>query len=143
MLDIAKHKKTVSKKEIQLKFVKTNENGGVGANLLVGVMAKTAYQATAGQSAYALQAVEGEAKFCLVGESDDANNPTSFAANTAYLVLPAGQNQTIGLRFGDATLIERVENVAENGVIYDLMGRRVENATKGVYIMNGKKVLVK
>ncbi len=28
-------------------------------------------------------------------------------------------------------------------VIYDLQGRRVVNATKGLYIMDGKKVVVK
>jgi uncharacterized protein YkwD len=42
------------------------------------------------------------------------------------------------------TAIEGVE--AENGekVIYDLTGRRVENITNaGIYIVNGKKVLVK
>ena len=27
--------------------------------------------------------------------------------------------------------------------IYDLMGRRVENPEKGIYIVNGKRVLVK
>jgi uncharacterized GH25 family protein len=27
--------------------------------------------------------------------------------------------------------------------IYDLQGRRVQNATKGLYIRNGKKVVVK
>ena len=44
----------------------------------------------------------------------------------------------------DDTAIEGVE--AENGekVIYDLTGRRVENITNaGIYIVNGKKVLVK
>ena len=42
------------------------------------------------------------------------------------------------------TAIDDVE--AENGekVIYDLTGRRVENITNaGIYIVNGKKVLVK
>ena len=36
--------------------------------------------------------------------------------------------------------------VVENGakVIYDLTGRRIDNITKaGIYIVNGKKVLVK
>ena len=27
-------------------------------------------------------------------------------------------------------------------IIFDLMGRRVENATKGIYIVNGKRVLI-
>ena len=42
------------------------------------------------------------------------------------------------------TAIEEVES--ENGnvkVIYDLQGRRVNNPTKGMYIINGKKVLIK
>ena len=30
-----------------------------------------------------------------------------------------------------------------NGEIYDLSGRRVEKATKGIYLQAGKKVLVK
>ena len=29
------------------------------------------------------------------------------------------------------------------GAIYDLSGRRIEKAKKGLYIINGKKVLVK
>lgn len=45
---------------------------------------------------------------------------------------------------GEGTSIENIE--AENGikVIYDLTGRRVENVTNaGIYIVNGKKVIVK
>ena len=32
---------------------------------------------------------------------------------------------------------------AQPTVIYDLSGRRVENPTKGIYIINGKKVVIK
>ena len=32
---------------------------------------------------------------------------------------------------------------AGNGVIYDLQGRRVERAVRGLYIVNGRKVMVK
>lgn len=42
------------------------------------------------------------------------------------------------------TAIEGVEAEAENAVIYDLTGRRVNEITKaGIYIINGKKTLVK
>ena len=42
------------------------------------------------------------------------------------------------------TAIEGVEAEAENAVIYDLTGRRVNEITKaGIYIINGKKVMVK
>ena len=44
----------------------------------------------------------------------------------------------------NATSIEEVK--AESGKakgIYDLQGRKVENPTKGIYIIDGKKVFVK
>ncbi|MBP3614520.1 MAG: discoidin domain-containing protein [Bacteroidaceae bacterium] len=41
------------------------------------------------------------------------------------------------------TAIEEVKNEVVVEGIYDLSGRRVENPVKGVYIVNGKKVLVK
>ena len=43
----------------------------------------------------------------------------------------------------DQTGINAVEAVKENGAVYDLQGRRVLNPTKGLYIVNGKKVMVK
>ena len=44
---------------------------------------------------------------------------------------------------GQTTGVESIEVNAENQVIYDLSGRRVAKAGKGLYIINGKKVLVK
>ena len=47
---------------------------------------------------------------------------------------------------GEASGIENVnhnENYNENGNCYDLQGRRVHQPKKGLYIVNGKKVLVK
>ena len=44
----------------------------------------------------------------------------------------------------DATAINAVKsNVVENGTYYNLAGQRVNNPTKGLYIVNGKKVIVK
>lgn len=36
-----------------------------------------------------------------------------------------------------------ITSAAQDGVYYDLSGRRVENPTSGIYIVNGKKVFVK
>ncbi len=129
---VAADKKTVAQ------FVRTEKTARVEQNLLKGVTKKTSYAdvTVQGINAYALQLVEDKAKFCLVEGG-------SFAANTAYLELPAGQSQTIGLRFGDATMVEAVKAAEENSVIYDLTGRRVEKMTKGIYIVNGKKVMMK
>ena len=42
------------------------------------------------------------------------------------------------------TAIENIATEAGNAEIYDITGRRVENITKaGIYIVGGKKVLVK
>ena len=78
-------------------------------------------------------------------------NATQFnnAANKAYLVVPAAQAQGVAsysFRFGEGTTgIDEVKG--ENGnvkTIYDLTGRRVEEITApGIYIVGGKKVLVK
>ena len=47
--------------------------------------------------------------------------------------------------FGEGTTgVENVEVENASNVIYDLTGRRVEEiAAPGIYIVNGKKVLVK
>jgi len=51
---------------------------------------------------------------------------------------------SIRLGSGDTTGIKAVENVAAtNDVYYDLSGRRISEPTKGVYVKDGKKVVVK
>jgi len=45
---------------------------------------------------------------------------------------------------GEFTDIEAIKTAIENGEAYDLQGRRVENLSKkGMYIVNGKKIVVK
>ena len=44
---------------------------------------------------------------------------------------------------GTTSIDETIVNVQESTVIYDLQGRRVVNPTRGMYIVNGKKVWVK
>ncbi len=41
----------------------------------------------------------------------------------------------------EATSIDEVESADNEQIVYDLAGRRVANPTKGVYIVNGKKML--
>ena len=82
---------------------------------------------------------EAEAKFWPInGEG------LTIPANRSYL--PAG-TPTRGLEaiFGglgeDVTGISGVNADSRNAAIYDLQGRRVNKAEKGVYIINGKKVI--
>ncbi len=75
---------------------------------------------------------------------------TTVPGNKAFLVLTDAEAQAKGfiLTFedGSTTGIETVETSKgsiEDGVYYDLQGRRVENPTRGIYIVNGKKVVIK
>ena len=80
-------------------------------------------------------------------------NNTAFLNNANKAYLPASAVPTAngisfyGLRFDDeegTTAVENVEVVTEDVVIFDLSGRRVNEITApGIYIIGGKKVLVK
>ena len=78
------------------------------------------------------------------------NNVTNIPGNKAFLVLTSteAQAKSFVLEFedGGTTGIETIENSKnsiDDGVYYDLQGRRVENPTRGIYIVNGKKVVIK
>ena len=74
--------------------------------------------------------------------------PFQIEGHKAWLVVPKSSSSTRGFAIGgEATGIEMVsgdDNVEADAVYYDLQGRRVTKPTvKGVYIKNGKKVMVK
>ena len=105
--------------------------------------AATTYYTEAG-TYYALGIVDG-----VVAFYKDAFNNSRFQNNShkAYLYV-AGTNNTASysFRYGEGTtgIDEMTEQRAESKEIYDITGRRVENVTApGIYIVNGKKVLVK
>ena len=75
----------------------------------------------------------------------------TLPANKAYLVRNAGDGDSFAIDrsaiddiFDSATGVTRVV-VEDEGqtVVFDLQGRRVENPSKGIYIMNGKKTYIK
>ena len=71
---------------------------------------------------------------------------TNVKGGKAYLHVVDGEAAPMGLVFdfgGETTGVESIEVNTDNQVIYDLSGRRVAKAGKGLYIINGKKVLVK
>lgn len=67
-----------------------------------------------------------------------------LAANKAYLAVPNSAEVKSNLWFsGNATSVSIPKVEAENATIYNLAGQRVSTATKGLYIKNGKKYMVK
>lgn len=75
----------------------------------------------------------------------EAVENAQLKANSAYLVYE-GEVPAEGFKLheGEITGIGQVvAGEKQNGVYYDLSGRRVLNPVKGVYVKDGKKVLVK
>lgn len=116
-------------------------SGGVSYsnNMLVGVTTPTSIEPTAGDKTnYILK--------------DGAFHPTSggtVKANKAYLQLPtaASSREMLTIDFEDETTgIAEVRSKTEDvrGETYDLSGRKVyPPLRKGVYIVNGRKVIMK
>ena len=76
-------------------------------------------------------------------EGAEGNTHFKNNANRAYLPAPAAGVRFLSFDFGTETAIDELKG--ENGnvktVIYDLSGRRVQKAQKGLYIVNGVKVI--
>ena len=123
-------------------FAITEDVEAIEGNALRGSAAATYY--TAAGTYYALGLVDG-----VVGFYKDAFNNNRFQNNShkAYLYVEGTQNTaSYSFRFGEGTtgVDELIEQRAESKVIFDLTGRRVEDITApGIYIVGGKKVLVK
>ena len=68
----------------------------------------------------------------------------TIGANKAYLTYSAPTATRGYFLFDETTGIEMptVEDGNADAVFYDLQGRRVQNPTKGLYIVNGKKVFI-
>lgn len=64
-------------------------------------------------------------------------------AGTAYLAVPNAVSVKGFLLDGTPTAIEGVEAENNTDVIYNLSGQRVQKAQRGLYIVNGKKFMVK
>ena len=108
------------------------------SNLLVGVTTATPINATDGNKTnYILK--------------DGAFHPTSggtVKANKAYLQIPtaAAREGVLTIGFEDETTeikTTNYTNYTNDGAVYDLQGRKITQPTKGLYIMNGKKYIIR
>lgn len=90
---------------------------------------------------------------CTMQEISSALTFASYTGTTvkgfrAYLPVDnsttGGGDSSFRLVFGVPTGIDTIGNQpAQEQTVYDLSGRRVEHAGKGLYIVNGKKVMIK
>lgn len=125
-------------------FAASQKAGDVDAdNLLKG--SDEATQTTGGAVYYKLslnKAGDANSVGFYYGAADGA--AFTNGAHKAYLALPAASGVRAFLFNGNTTT--GIQNATANNAasqVYDLQGRRVQSAQKGLYIINGKKVLVK
>ena len=127
-------------------YVVNESTTDVTENLLVG----TGSESTSLQSSeivtyyvYGRQGTPKKEAFYKV-KTDKA---TTVSAGKAYLqinVPASGAKDAIYVGGGDTNGINAIENVdMQNGNIYNLQGQKVNRAQKGVYIVNGKKIVKK
>lgn len=141
----------------KITFSKTDDNwvrGDWSTNLLRGSFTNTYVQG----DAYVLSAPDGVESVGLYKAllNKDANGEagtTHFKNNAGKAYLPASALSAeaaesrfflFGFGDGEETGITETENglvKTENTVVYDLAGRRVQGAQKGIFIVNGKKVV--
>lgn len=114
-------------------------------NDLKGVLTTTELSSIANSDQVRIFSKKGD----VAGFYKPNTNITTLAANKVYVMAPANSTASLALNFGqeitgiDQVLNEVVENNENNAAIYDLTGRRVAKAVKGVYVKNGKKFIVK
>ena len=115
-------------------FTVTTNVAEIEGNDLVGTIETVAKTGTP----YTLQSYNDGVAF----KQYTGDNLTGFKA---YLVVE-GNAQAIRVTRGDEEGTTSIDNAQltidnENVVIYDLQGRRVEKMEKGIYIVNGKKII--
>lgn len=98
----------------------------------------TAWNAESGYTYYVLASTGSGVEFRPVDAGE-------IAAGKAFLKVAAGGTvHAFNVVFGDETGISEVVRDGEKeSAIFDLSGRRVAKPAKGLYIVNGKKILVK
>lgn len=111
------------------------------ANMLKGYNEATTIYSTEGDfTNYYLSNGTGGLGFYQV------NSSLNLGAHSAILQIPTSllaQARKINFVFDDeATGIESLKNDSENNLYFDLQGRRVNRPTKGIYIVNGNKMII-
>lgn len=85
-----------------------------------------------------LKATPGKA-YLKVSE-DEAKDPSSAALTRSFVF--GGGNETTGID-GITIMGTDVQRHGTIEGIFDLQGRKISNPTKGIYIKNNKKVVIK
>ena len=122
-------------------FALTSENSTIDKGNMLGTL--EAMTIEAGTTSYLILGTKND----VLGFYLPKETMTSIAGNRAYFDISANNAAQKGfsLNFG---IVSGINNAVignnNQGVIYDLTGRRVNNTVKGdIYICNGRKIIIK
>ncbi len=122
--------KGTANSEIKAPIIKSAD--AISTNKLTGVIRSTKFNS--------------EGNYILSGDKFIPATKGTIPANKAYLkgdVVPPSSAKVFTFDFGESTGINEVQKSETESAIYNLSGMRVSKTQKGVYIMNGRKVIVK
>ena len=88
--------------------------------------------------------MDGKYGVAPTGKIQKGSAKASMKGFRGFFELPANaQNARLLINGEEVTGIEAIENAESADVVFDLQGRRVAQPTKGLYIIGGKKMMVK
>ncbi len=122
----------------------------ITGNMLVGVTSNTTLTKETANYAnfYVLSNNDGTAEFQNLKNWLDADHSVTINAGKAYLDATGATGARLSIAFDDETTgVQELKNSKIDGLqtgdCYNLRGQRVSQPTKGLYIVNGKKVIMK
>ncbi len=122
---------------VEVKAVETTKDLGNGVSVVSNYGGKVVIPASAETAYYYIASNK-------LKKSTGSQNISGFRAYFAVAAdSPVKGFFENGFDFGGADAINGINADVENGTVYNLAGQRVNKAQKGIYIVNGKKVLVK
>ena len=127
-------------------FAYSAESATVTSSGMLGTLYDKNITPAGGKTCYvlAMPADATEAGFYKAELNQDTNTAFKNNANKAYLSIDTpvgGGAPMLSFDFGTETGISGISAARTSNAIYDLSGRRVKSALKGIYIMGGKKVI--
>ena len=115
--------------------VTTADPSDVAENLLMAGDGTTAYNGVAGKTIY-----------YLASDQFHLANDGTLQSGKAYLAVPTAGARNLSFVFDNAATginASLMNNGKTDNEVYNLAGQRVAQPTKGLYIVNGKKVVIK
>lgn len=123
-------------------YYTTDEASSVESQLLGSIADENVAKET-NYTHYVLSKVNDVVGFYAVLYNQESDTKFKNNANRAYLKVANSSARMLAFDFGTETGIEAVEaaETAGSAAVYDLCGRRVQKAQKGLYVVNGKVVI--